>query len=132
MSLLDEIVSFDESTLSVCASFSAHAPWLDSTAAIEYMAQAAACLAGMSDRCRDSSAPSRPGLLLGSRRIDLSMPGFVKGGRYFVRATCAFSDSDAAAFECSISRTLDGASLATAILNAYRPQDFGAFLKANM
>ena len=132
MVLLDAVVSFNAATSSVCTAFTARDPWLAPTASIEYMAQTAACLAGMGDRLHDPAAQQRPGLLLGTRRLDLPSAAFEPGRRHFVRATCVFSDSGAASFDCSIAESPDGAPLASAVLNAYRPKDFRAFLTENV
>ena len=131
MVLLDAVVAFDPANLSVCAAFMARAPWLAPTASIEYMAQAAACLAGLGERLRAPASQQRPGLLLGTRRLDLPPTAFKQGRRYFARAVCVFSDSDAAAFECSVSESPSGSPLASAILNVYRPLNFKAFLEEN-
>ena len=127
MALIDKIVSFDAARPSATTSFTAHAPWLDSAAAIECMAQAAACLAGMDDRRRDPAAPPRPGLLLGTRKMELRLDSFVAGRTYFAGAECAFADAGAASFSCAISESPGGAPVATALLNAYRPGDFDKF-----
>lgn len=94
--------------------------------AIEYMAQASAALVGLYDHVC-GSVP-RPGLLLGTRRLELSAGSFAIGEKYKVSAVNAFEDAEAAAFECEI-RNSTGTVMASASLNAYRPQDIAAFLK---
>lgn len=96
--------------------------------AIEYMAQTSAALAGCYDRHVAPDRPVRPGLLLGTRRLDLKLDRFESGRTYHVTASNAFWDADAAAFDCAI-RDDAGEVVATATLNAYRPSDFGQFLK---
>lgn len=96
--------------------------------AIEYMAQASAALAGCYDRVAAPDRPMRPGLLLGTRKLDLKLARFEAGRTYHVTAANAFWDADAAAFECAI-RDDAGDIVATATLNAYRPPDFEGFLK---
>ena len=96
--------------------------------AIEYMAQAAAALAGMYDRHVAPGQASRPGLLLGTRRLDLNLARFEAGKTYRIVAENAFSDSDAAAFVCRIEDDR-GETVATANLNAYCPPDMEQFLK---
>lgn len=99
-------------------------------AAIEYMAQTAAALAGEYDlQTRPGQAP-KPGLLLGARRVPTAFGVFRDGCSYFVTATQAFHDEEAAAFECVI-RDAEGNELSTAVLNAYRPPDFAGFLRTN-
>ena len=99
-----------------------------SWAAIEYMAQASAALVGLWDRMQTPQRPSRPGLLLGTRRLELRLDRFEEGGTYHVTAENAFCDSDAASFACAIMDD-DGKEVATATLNAYRPPDIAQFLK---
>ena len=100
-------------------------------AAIEYMAQTCAALAGCWDRHTAPDKPARPGLLLGTRWLDLDIARFEPGGVYHVTAEDVFSDADAASFACSISDDA-GREVAKAILNAYRPPDMTKFLKEQM
>ncbi len=96
--------------------------------AIEYMAQTSAALAGCYDKHVAPDQPARPGLLLGTRKLDLKRTRFETGKTYHVTAKNAFWDADAAAFECTI-RDDAGEEVATATLNAYRPPDLEDFLK---
>jgi len=99
--------------------------------AIEYMAQTAAALVGYYDRHVAPGQPVRPGLLLGTRKLDLKLERFEAGRTYRIAVENAFSDSDAASFVCSIEDDT-GATVATANLNAYRPPDMEKFLKEQM
>ena len=99
--------------------------------AIEYMAQTAAALVGYYDRHVAPGQPVRPGLLLGTRKLDLKLERFEAGRTYRIAAENAFCDSDAASFVCSIEDDT-GATVATANLNAYRPPDMENFLKEQM
>ena len=99
--------------------------------AIEYMAQTAAALVGYYDKHVAPGQPARPGLLLGTRKLDLKLERFEAGKTYRIVAENAFSDSDAASFVCSIEDDT-GATVATANLNAYRPPDMEKFLKEQM
>ena len=137
MVFLDGVESFDAdartltATLSVTADHVLYSPALGGVpnwAAIEFMAQAAAALVGCSDKTQDPDRAVRPGLLLGTRQLDLRTESFAAGRTYRVTATCAFWDADAAAFACTI-RDDAGAVVAEATLNAYRPPDFKSFLK---
>ena len=94
-------------------------------------AQAAAALVGYYDRHVAPGQPVRPGLLLGTRKLDLKLERFEAGRTYRIAAENAFSDSDAASFVCSIEDDT-GATVATANLNAYRPPDMENFLKEQM
>lgn len=97
-------------------------------AAIEYMAQASAALAGCWDKHVAPDRPARPGLLLGTRKMELKGACFAAGRTYHVTAENAFSDADAASFACAITDD-DGTVVATASLNAYRPPNLEQFLK---
>ena len=96
-------------------------------AAIEFMAQAAAALAGCIDKERDPSQPARPGLLLGTRRLDLRTDSFAAGRMYSVNVISAFWDDETASFACTVADD-SGTVVAEAVLNAYRPKDFAKFL----
>ena len=99
--------------------------------AIEYMAQASAALVGYYDKHVMPGQPVRPGLLLGTRKLDLKLARFETGKTYRIVAENAFSDSDAAAFACRIEDEA-GETVATANLNAYRPPDMEQFLKEQL
>ena len=96
--------------------------------AIEYMAQTAAALVGHLDRHLAPGQPVRPGLLLGTRKLELKLARFEAGKTYRIVTENVFGDSDAASFACSIEDET-GATVATANLNAYRPSDMEKFLK---
>jgi predicted hotdog family 3-hydroxylacyl-ACP dehydratase len=127
MALIDEVVSVDLSKGTIVAAFAARREWSENWAAIEYMAQAAAALVGAADRAKGYSGAPRPGFLLGTRRLELSLARFEPGKRYEARAKSVFADADSASFECEIA---DGAVIvARATLNAFRPPDAAAFLE---
>ena len=96
--------------------------------AIEYMAQTAAALVHGLVVQEAEGQPVRPGLLLGTRKLDLKLACFEAGKTYCIVAENAFSDSDAASFACRIEDEA-GETVATANLNAYRPPDMEQFLK---
>lgn len=137
MVFIDRVESFDASARSLTASFtvtpehvlySPSAGGVPNWAAIEFMAQTSAALVGNFDKTQEPERPARPGLLLGTRKLDLRLDSFETGRMYRVTASCAFWDADAAAFSCIISDD-SGAVVAEATLNAYRPPDFRQFLK---
>ena len=130
MVLIDEIVAFDAAAGSLTAAVTATREWCENWTAIEFMAQTAAALAGKVDRLGGYEGPARPGFLLGTRRLDLDLDRFEIGARYLVTATCAFSDAETASFECVVTQARDGAVVAKATLNAYRPQDIRGFMAA--
>ena len=122
MVLLDAVESVDLPSCRLEASFAAREEWSGNWFALEYMAQAAAALAGMFDR--ESGAPAgRPGFLLGTRRIDLGIPRFVPGTRYLVTAVREYEDGDSAAFSCEIRQAggVGETGRCAATLTAYRP-----------
>ena len=128
MSLIDEVVSFDRAEGSLVAAFAARREWCENWAAIEYMAQTAAALAGAADIADGHVGPPRPGFLLGTRRMDLALDRFEPGRRYTAKAKRVFADDETASFECEV---LDGdAVVAMATLNAFRPPDAEGFLRA--
>ena len=135
MVLIDEVESFDFEKKRLVARVTITEKQLFYTAggvpnwvAIEYMAQTAAALVGYYDRHVAPGQPVRPGLLLGTRKLDLKLERFEAGKTYHVVAENAFSDSDAASFVCRIEDDT-GETVATANLNAYRPPDMEQFLK---
>ena len=137
MVFLDAVESFDSversltATVSITPAHVLYSPTLGGVpnwAAIEFMAQAAAALAGCFDKERDPAQPARPGLLLGTRRLTLHADSFAVGRTYRVTAASTFWDAETAAFACTIVADA-GPVVAEAALNAYRPPDFGAFLK---
>lgn len=137
MILIDEVVSFSEEKkcIEVAVNVTEESTFYDATIegvpnliAIEYMAQASAALAEMAQKIKYPSAPPRPGILLGTRKLDLSIEKFEVGKRYFVSAKDVFDDGTTASFECAV-KDESGEIVATAALTAYRPEDFTEFLK---
>ena len=135
MVLIDSVESFDAEARRLVARvkigenqlfFDGHG--VPNWVAIEYMAQTAAALVGYYDKHVAPGQPVRPGLLLGTRKLDLKLARFETGKTYRIVAENAFSDSDAAAFACRIEDEA-GETVATANLNAYRPPDMEQFLK---
>ena len=122
MVLIDNIESVNLESDSLVASFTAKEQWRGNWFAIEYMAQTAAALAGAFDKVSDDGARGRPGLLLGTRRLELGIAEFVPGVHYFVKAVREYVDGDSAAFACEIWKA-GGESQSpkcTATLTAYR------------
>ena len=135
MVLIDAVESFDAATKRLVARVTIGPDQLFCTSdgvpnwvAIEYMAQAAAALVGFYDKVTAPGAPARPGLLLGTRRLDLKLDRFEMGKTYYISAENVFSDDEAASFICSI-QDAAGDTVATATLSAYRPPDIEQFIK---
>ena len=138
MVLIDAVESFDAAAKRLVARVTIGENQLFCTSdgvpnwvAIEYMAQTAAALVGLYDKVTAPGAPARPGLLLGTRRLDLKLDRFEMGKSYRITAENVFSDADAASFACSIEDEA-GATVATASLNAYRPPNMEQFMKEQM
>lgn len=137
MVFIDGVESFDSVARSLTAKisitpdhvlYSTALGGVPNWAAIEFMAQAAAALAGCIDKERVPDATPRPGLLLGTRRLDLRTDCFAAGRTYMVKVVSTFWDDETAAFACTIEDD-SGSIVAEAALNAYRPSDFGKFIK---
>ena len=135
MVLIDEVESFDFENKRLVARVTITEKQLFYTAggvpnwvAIEYMAQAAAALVGYHDKHLAPDLPVRPGLMLGTRKLDLKLARFEAGKTYRIVAENVFNDADAASFACSIEDEA-GETVATANLNAYRPPDMEQFMK---
>ncbi len=127
MVLLDEVVEVDLESKSITTAFIAKPRWVGNWAAIEYMAQTAAAIAGYFDKLDCADSPARPGFLLGTRRLELMIEKFEVGTRYLVKARNEFADNEAASFACEIADA-SGKVVAKTILNAYRPVDFKNFI----
>ena len=122
MVLIDEIESVDLDSSTLVASFTAKEQWRGNWFAIEYMAQTAAALAGAFDKAENDGAEGRPGLLLGTRKLELGIKEFAPGVRYFVKAVREYVDGDSAAFACEIweAGKESQSPKCTATLTAYR------------
>lgn len=83
---------------------------------LEYMAQAAAVLAGI--RASRHGALVQQGLLLGSRNISCAASSFIAGERLRVRAELEFDGGEVHVFDCCI-RNSQGAPLLWGRLNIY-------------
>ena len=135
MVLIDDVESFDAAAKRLVARVTIREGQLFFTTggvpnwvAIEYMAQAAAALVGYHDKHLAPDLPVRPGLMLGTRKLDLKLARFEAGKTYRVMAEEVFSDADAASFACGIEDEA-GVTVATATLNAYRPPDMEQFMR---
>ena len=135
MVLIDEVESFDFENKRLVARVTITEKQLFYTAggvpnwvAIEYMAQAAAALVGYHDKHLAPDLPVRPGLMLGTRKLDLKLARFEAGKTYRIVAENVFNDADAASFACRIEDEA-GETVAAATLNAYRPPDMEQFMK---
>ena len=122
MVLIDAVESVDLPSATLVASFTAREEWSGNWFALEYMAQAAAALAGVFDR-EAGEAAGRPGFLLGTRRLALGIARFVPGVKYMVKVVREYEDGDSAAFSCEIREAGEDSQSGncSATLTAYRP-----------
>ena len=127
MVLIDEIVGYDLAARQLTAAVTVRDEWRENWVAVEFMAQTAAALAGLFDRESGARGAARPGFLLGTRKLTLPPEDFTVGRRYLVTAENVFHDDESASFACTVR---DGEEVvASAVLNAYRPDDLDAFLR---
>jgi len=125
MLLIDAIEEVDMEAPRLAASFLGREEWRGNWFALEYMAQAAAALSGAMDRAERPSASPRPGLLLGTKRLDLGIAEFVPGRRYVVEAVRECEDGEAAVFSCTVraaGRDQEPGECSAAI-TAFRPRE---------
>lgn len=101
---------------------------LPSWVGLELMAQCMGAHGGL--RARAGRERPRPGLILGSRRIDLHVPSFPRGQRLAVRAEHVWGERGLVSFACSIRDAETGSLLAEGVLNAVIPDDLDALLGA--
>lgn len=127
MMLIDEIVSCDLQNSTLVAAVTVKPQWQENWAAIEFMAQTAAALAGASDRAQGWAGAPKPGFILGTRKLELDLERFAVGHRYLITAKNSFFADGAASFDCEIS---DGEkTVAKASINAYRPENAADWAK---
>ena len=125
MILIDSIESVDLAAKTLVSKVTIKEEWSMSVVAIEFMAQTAAALAGYADKL-NGVKNARLGFLLGTRKMTLNLDKFEVGKDYYTTAINVFGDEVAGSFDCAV-RDADGNVVASAILNAYRPQDAEEF-----
>jgi len=92
---------------------------------IEYMAQCAAVHGELTHRSR-GEAP-RPGLLLGSRRVEIHADVFTAGDPLEVTARHHLGESGLVAFDCSVRSASGGETLVEGRVNLYLFRDWSQF-----
>ena len=85
---------------------------------LEYMAQTMALLVGLRDRRRGVSP--RVGFVLGSRKLETTIPLYREGARYRITATCTYEDESFGSFDCVIADR-NGLEVAKATMTAFQP-----------
>lgn len=138
MLLLAGVEAWDDETLTALAHVDPAAWYADAAGnmpawiGIELMAQAIAAHVGLLST-RDGK-PARPGVLLGSRKYEASVPAFAQGQPLRVQARELLRGAEGhGAYECTISATIsaDVQTLAKAIIKVYQPTDFQAFIEGS-
>ena len=130
MSLLDEVVSFSEETLTARVvigpqSTFFHDGGVPAWVGIEYMAQAVAAWAGCGEK-RTGGNP-KVGFLLGSRKFSSSCAVFPQGAELIIHIERELQDdSGLGSFQCSL--TFDDQQQ-QARLNVFQPPDAAAFME---
>lgn len=120
MILLDEIVECDGERIRCRATLRSDSVFVAAgrvraIVSLEYMAQAAAALAGM--RGRTIGAAPRIGYVIGAREMTLGVDQFEIGDELLVDAEEVWGDERMSSFRCRVSR--DGRCVAEASLNFY-------------
>lgn len=95
---------------------------------VEYMAQAIAAYAGYNALARGE--PVSVGFLLGSRRYTAHVPVFALGAVLHVKVQRELQgENGLGAFSCEIADGASGASLASASMTVFQPNDVNEFLQ---
>lgn len=123
MLLLDRVLSH-QATHTVCATSADRSPLfansdgsVPSWVGVEYMAQCAAVHGELANRSRGQEP--RPGMLLGSRRIEIHADVFAAGDSLEVTARHHMGESGLVAFDCSIRSASSGETLVEGRVNLY-------------
>ena len=133
MMLLDRVLDAGDDTLSAEVEITRASVFCDgavvgSWVGIEYMAQAVAAQAGYVARLRGE--PVKIGFLLGARRYVASVPAFGVGTVLHVHVKRALlGENGLGAFECRIDDAASGATVATATVTVFQPNDVNDFLQ---
>jgi predicted hotdog family 3-hydroxylacyl-ACP dehydratase len=135
MLLLDRVLEH-EPTHTVCrvdvdhsALFSDSDGRVPSWVGLEYMAQCAAAHGGMAARRRGE--PVRPGLLLGTRRLQLVVGSFLAGSSLRVTARHHHGNSGLVAFDCTIHLERSDELLVEGRINLYLLADWSELSEVN-
>lgn len=124
MVLLDELISFTESTVHSRVTLKANSPFCENGhvpayIAIEYMAQCVGAWNGA--RSQLQYEEPKIGFLLGTRKLTLNRPYFEVGETLDIYGESQFTDGEMAYFQCKI--TIDGEEVAAAGINVFQPKD---------
>ena len=134
MLLLDRLLHCDEESCRVALTIGQNSPFYDQALAavpawvgIEYMAQTIAVWSGY--HRRSQGKPILVGFLLGTRRYHCEQPLFTEHQRLEISVNMRYvEDGGLAAFDCRINNN-EGILLASAAVNAFRPDDPEQFVR---
>jgi len=101
---------------------------IPSCLALEYMAQAIACFVGYHDLKDNPDKTLGIGFIMGSRKMEVFNSVYKEGELYLVKIKSLFSSDGIASFECLIVNEKNEPT-ATAVVNAYRPDDIDGFMR---
>uniref|UniRef100_C6BLJ6 Beta-hydroxyacyl-(Acyl-carrier-protein) dehydratase FabA/FabZ n=2 Tax=Ralstonia pickettii TaxID=329 RepID=C6BLJ6_RALP1 len=135
MLLLSRVDTWDEESIAAAADLDPAAWYADANGnmpawiGIELMAQAIAAHVGLLSM--REGKPARPGVLLGSRKYETSVPTFPPVQPLRVEARELLRSAEGhGAYACTISTA--GQNLATAVIKVYQPTDFEAFIEGSL
>ena len=97
--------------------------------ALEYMAQAIGCFVGLYDI--ENTPDKQPGIgfVLGTRKLKIQKPILLLDEDFLIDIKIVFFDENIASFDCVMYNEKTKEEVATALINAYRPDDIEAFMK---
>lgn len=98
-------------------------------ASLEYMAQAIGCFVGLYDLEQNPDKKPGVGFVLGSRKLKILAPVFALGEDLLIKISLLFFDESIASFDCAIYNEKTNEEVASAIINAYRPENINDFIK---
>lgn len=98
-------------------------------AALEYMAQSIGCFVGLYDLQQHPHKKPGVGFVLGSRKLQIKKPVLLLDEDYDIKINALFCDDNIASFDCLMYNEKTNEEFATAIINAYRPENIDTFMK---
>jgi predicted hotdog family 3-hydroxylacyl-ACP dehydratase len=134
MLLLDEVLARDETSLLAAVTVRRDRPFFvdgkgaPAHLAIEWMAQACGACAGANALA--SGRPVQIGMLLGTRNFVATVAWFRETETVHVSVRQSYNDGEMGAFDCRAENPTSGATLASAQLMVYQPQNASAMLEA--
>ena len=96
-------------------------------ATLEYMAQAIGCFVGLYDM--EQGKKPGVGFVLGTRKLKIQKPILLLDEDFLIDVSVVFCDENMASFDCVMYNEKTKEEIATALINAYRPDDRDTFMK---